>query len=150
MVSFEHTGYDNSRTTITGFYGVDTIWANSSVQSIISGESYNFLEAQVFPVCVYYKNGNVWGNSSAGYDEIISYSRPFYIAHFAMNSSSGSYDYSEENDNSYNEGWVSSSPNIEIDVLPDNGFTMEDITFEFPESNTTERDLDGIVDYLQD
>ena len=84
LVAFTHTGYDNSTEYITGFYTTDTIWANESIKATISGGSYNFLRAQIFPVCVYFKNGDVWGDSSASYTEITTYSRSFYIEHYAF------------------------------------------------------------------
>lgn len=85
MIVFDQTNYDYSTTTISGFYTIDTIWANETSKHSISGGNYNFLRAQIYPVCIYYKNGAVWGNSNANFEEIRNNSQVFEIEHFALN-----------------------------------------------------------------
>ncbi len=84
MFVFTHTNYDNSQQQITGFFTLDTIWASDSISQNISGENYNFLRTSIYPVCIYFKDGTVWGSSGATYEEIIGNSLAFEIKHFAL------------------------------------------------------------------
>lgn len=83
LVSFIHNNSDGSQTRITGSVTLDTIWAGEKVSESISGGSYNFLRASIYPVCIYFKDGTVWGKSDATYEEIIENSVAFEIKHYA-------------------------------------------------------------------
>ena len=146
LIAFEHTNYDNSKQYITRFHGFETIWSGTSTKIVISGDYYNFLTAQIFPVCIYYKDGTVWGNSSASYDEIVMNSRPFYIEHYALN-----YTIEADADNSEyvdteNSGWDSAQPNDGFGMLPDTPHIDESWFYNEFEQYDVERDLDGLVD----
>ncbi len=139
---------------ISGFYTVDeTVRANSSVKAVISGDNYNFLNAQVFPACVYYKNGDVWGNSSADYENVINNSRPAYIEHFALNIENV-YEYDDsddENNDDYNDYYDNGGmlPNYGEDLDWWQGFNDGD-AFDIDDVEEPVRDLDGTPDYGSD
>ena len=63
---------------------IDTLWAGESISKKISASGYNFLRASIYPVCVYFKDGSIWGESSAEYDEIVENSREFKGEHYAF------------------------------------------------------------------
>lgn len=81
---FTHSDYDGSQMLISGYYTVDTIWGGESVSETISAAGYNFLRATIYPVCIYFKDGTVWGVSSATYEEIVENSVAFEIEHYAF------------------------------------------------------------------
>lgn len=86
MITFTDTdNYSGSPQVITGFYTIETIWGNEAVSTKIGAYDYNFLRAEIYPVCIYFKNGDIWGDPSAESDEIIKHSKVFKIEHFGLN-----------------------------------------------------------------
>ena len=90
LIGFEHSAlysyeYVQSYTEYrTGTHSVDTIWANDKKSVTISGGFNNFVRASIYPVCVYFKDGTVWGDSSATYEELVENSIVFEIEHYAF------------------------------------------------------------------
>lgn len=131
MFTFVHTNYDNSQEQITGYFTIDTIWANSSVSQNISGDYYNFLRTSIYPVCIYFKDGSSWGSSSATREDIIQNSTLFEIQHFALgsggSSSSGSSGSSSSGSSSSNTGSSSSGTTTEKNNIDDLRYIVNNV-----------------------
>lgn len=84
MFSFNHSNYNNAKEQITSFFTLDTIWAGEKISKTVSASGYNFQYASIYPVCIYFKDGTVWGKSSATRNEIINNSVAFEIKHFGL------------------------------------------------------------------
>lgn len=83
MFKFVNSPSSGSEQVVTGTCTLDTIWADGSLSKVVSASGYCFSRATIYPVCVYFKDGSVWGNSSASIDDIIKKSCAFEVKHVA-------------------------------------------------------------------